>query len=156
VSADGPFGIFADKDPNKTETIIGSEDIVATDWVGAEKMGLDPMISDHMKQAIGEFGKPAIELLGDRSIYPDWVNVWDVFPPFLFKGIDRHYHFGNLFYSVFSYMDPKFQYKDPSLVKRFLRLLADPIKGLFFQKTEEGISDQDLERKLYELFNVDA
>ncbi len=83
VSADGPFGIFADKDPNKTETIIGSEDIVATDWIGAEKMGLDPMISDHMKQAVGEFGKPAIELFGDRSIYPDWVNVWDVFPPFL-------------------------------------------------------------------------
>jgi len=153
MSADGPFGIFADKDPNKTETLIGSEDIVATDWVGAEKMGIDPMISDHMKQAIGEFGKPAIELLGDRSIYPDWVNVWDVFPPFLFKGIDKHYYFGNLFYSIFSYMDPKFQYKDPSLARRFLRLLADPITDLFFQKTKKGIFDQDLNRKLYELFH---
>ena len=152
VSADGPFGIFADKNPNRTETLIGSEDLVATDWVGAEKMGLDPMISDHMKQAVGEFGKPAIELFGDRSIYPDWVNVWDVFPPFLFKGIDKHYAFGNLFYSVFSYMDPKYQYKDPSLAKRFLRLLADPIKDLFFQKTKEGIFDQDLNRKLYKLF----
>lgn len=153
VSADGPFGIFADKDPNKTETLIGSEDIVATDWVGAEKMGLDPMVSDHMKQAVAEFGKPAIRLLGDRSIYPDWVNVWDVFPPFLFKGIDKHYYFGNLFYSVFSYMDSKFQYKDPSLAKRFLRLLADPITNLFFQKTKEGKFDQDLNRKLYELFH---
>ena len=153
VSADGPFGIFADKHPNETQTLIGCEDIIAADWVGAEKMGLDPMISDHMKLAIGEFGKPAIELLGDRSIYPDWVNVWDVFPPFLFKGIDKHYYFGNLFYSIFAYMDPKFQYKDPSLAKRFLRLLADPIKDLFFQKTKEGIFDQDLNRKLYELFN---
>ena len=153
VSADGPFGIFADKDPNKTETLIGSEDIVATDWVGAEKMGLDPMVSDYMKQAVGEFGKPAIRLLGDRSIYPDWVNVWDVFPPFLFKGIDKHYYFGNLFYSIFSTMDPKFQYKDPSLAKRFLRLLTDPITDLFSQKTKEGIFDRDLNHKLYELFH---
>jgi uncharacterized protein (DUF362 family) len=153
VSADGPFGIFADKDPNKTETMIGSEDIVAADWVGAEKMGLDPMVSDHMKQAVAEFGKPGIKLLGDRSIYPDWVNVWDVFPPFLFKGIDKHYYFGNLFYSIFAYMDPKFQYNDPSLARRFLRLLTDPITDLFFQKTKEGKFDQDLNRKLYELFH---
>jgi uncharacterized protein (DUF362 family) len=153
VSADGPFGIFADKDPNKTETMIGSEDIVAADWVGAEKMGLDPMVSDHVKQAVTEFGKPWIKLLGDRSIYPNWVNVWDVFPPFLFKGMDKHYYFGNLFYSVFSYMDPKFQYKDPSLARRFLRLLTDPITDLFFQKTKEGKFDPDLNRKLYELFH---
>ena len=153
VSADGPFGIFADKDPNKTETIIGSEDIVATDWVGAEKMGVDPMISDYMKQAVEAFGKPQINLVGDRTLYPDWVNAWDVFPPFLFKGIDKHYYFGNLVYSVFAYMDPKFQYKDPSLAKRFLRLLTDPITDLFFQKTKEGVFDPDLNRKLYELFH---
>jgi uncharacterized protein (DUF362 family) len=156
VSADGPFGIFADKDPNKTETIIGSEDIVAADWVGAEKMGLDPMISDYMKQAVEAFGKPQIGLVGDRTIYPDWVNVWDVFPPFLFKGLDKHYYFGNLFYSVFSYMDPKFQYKDPSLARRFLRLLTDPITDLFFQKTKEGVFDPDLNRKLYELVQPHA
>jgi uncharacterized protein (DUF362 family) len=152
VSADGPFGIFADKDPNKTETLIGSENIIAADWVGAEKMGLDPMISDYMKRAVEAFGKPQINLVGDRTIYPDWVNVWDVFPPFLFKGIDKHYYFGNLFYSVFSYMDPKFQYKDPSLARRFLRYFTDPITDLFFQKTKKGIFDSDLNRKLYELF----
>jgi uncharacterized protein (DUF362 family) len=153
VSADGPFGIFADKDPNKTETIIGSEDIVATDWVGAEKMGVDPMISDYMKQAVEAFGKPQITLMGDRTLYPDWVNAWDVFPPFLFKGIDKYYYFGNLVYSVFAYMDPKFQYKDPSLARRFLRLLTDPITDLFFQKTKKGVFDPDLNRKLYELFH---
>jgi hypothetical protein len=152
VSADGPFGIFADKDPNKTETMIGSEDIVAADWVGAEKMGLDPMVSDHMKKAVAEFGKPGINLLGDRSIYPDWVNVWDVFPPFLFKGIDQHYYFGNLFYSIFAYMDAKFQYNDPSLARRFLRLLTDPITDLFFQKIKKGTFDAELNQKLYELF----
>jgi uncharacterized protein (DUF362 family) len=153
VSADGPFGIFADKEPNKTETIIGSEDIVAADWVGAEKMGLDPIISDYMKQAVEAFGKPQINLVGDRTIYPNWENVPDVFPPFLFKGLDKHYYFGNLFYSVFSYMDSKFQYKDPSLAKRFLRLLTDPITDLFFQKTKKGVFDPDLNRKLYELFH---
>ena len=152
VSADGPFGIFADKDPNKTETLIGSEDMVAADWVGAEKMGLDPMVSDYMKQAVVAFGKPHIYLVGDRTIYPDWVNVWDVFPPFLFKGMDRNYYFGNLFYSVFSYMDSKFQYKDPSLARRFLRILTDPITDLFFQKTKKGIFDPDLNYKLFELF----
>jgi uncharacterized protein (DUF362 family) len=152
ISADGPFGIFADKEPNKTEIVIGSEDIVAADWVGAEKMGLDPMISDYMKQAVEAFGKPRIQLLGDRAIYPDWVNVWDVFPPFLFGGIDKHYYFGNLFYSVFSYMDAEFQYKDPSLAKRFLRVLADPVTDLFFQKIKEGTFDQDLNRRLHTLF----
>jgi hypothetical protein len=84
------------------------------------------------------------------------VNAWDVFPPFLFKGMDKHYYFGNLFYSVFSYMDRKFQYKDPSLARRFLRLLADPITDLFFQKTKEGTFDPDLNRKLYELFTGHA
>jgi uncharacterized protein (DUF362 family) len=152
-SADGPFGVFADKHPNETQTLIGSEDIVAADWVGAEKMGLDPMVSDYMKQAVEAFGKPQIKLVGDRSIYPDWENVPDVFPPFLFKGMDKHYYFGNLIYSIFAYMDPMFQYKDPSLAKKFLRLLTDPITDLYFQKIKQGIFDQDLNRKLYELFN---
>lgn len=152
-SADGPFGVFADKSPNVTETMIGCEDIVAADWVGAEKMGLDPMVSDYMKLAVEAFGKPQIKLVGDGTLYPDWANVPDVFPPFLFKGMDKHYYFGNLIYSIFAYMDPKFQYKDPSLAKKFLRLLADPIKDLYFQKIKQGIFDQDLNRKLYELFH---
>ena len=110
------------------------------------------MVSDHMKKAVAEFGKPGINLLGDRSIYPDWVNVWDVFPPFLFKGIDQHYYFGNLFYSIFAYMDAKFQYNDPSQARRFLRLLTDPITDLFFQKIKKGTFDAELNQKLYELF----
>jgi uncharacterized protein (DUF362 family) len=152
-SADGPFGVFTDKKPNDTQTIIGSEDIVAADWIGAEKMGLDPMISDYMRLAVEAFGKPEIELLGDGTIYPDWVNVPDIFPPFLFKGIDRYYYFGNLFYSIFAYMDPKFQYKNPDLAMKFLRLLATPITDHYFQKIKKGIFDPELNRTLYELFN---
>jgi uncharacterized protein (DUF362 family) len=152
-SADGPFGVFTDKHPNHTQTIIGSEDVVAADWIGAEKMGLDPMISDYMKQAVEAFGKPEIQLLGERAIYPNWENVPDVFPPFLFKGMDKHYHFGNLIYSVFAYMDPKFQYKNPDLAKKFLRLLAEPITDIYFQKLKKGTFDPELNQKLYELFD---
>ncbi len=152
-SADGPFGVFTDKHPNYTQTIIGSEDVVAADWIGAEKMGLDPMISDYMKLAVEAFGKPEIQLLGDKAVYPDWENVPDVFPPFLFKGMDKHYHFGNLIYSVFAYMDPKFQYKNPDLAKKFLRLLAEPITDIYFQKIKKGTFDPELSQKLYELFN---
>jgi hypothetical protein len=49
-------------------------------------------------------------------------------------------------------MDPKFEYKDPSLARRFLRLLTDPTTDLFFQKTKEGVFDPDLNRKVYDLF----
>ncbi len=152
ISADGPFGIFADKKPNITETIIGSEDLVATDWIGAAKMGLDPMVSDYMKLAAEAFGKPQIKLIGDRTIYPDWVNVTDVIPMTAFGVLDKNYYFGNLLYSIFAYMEDFFQYKDPSMAKRFARLLADPLKSLFFQKIEKGELGDELNKKLYQFF----
>jgi uncharacterized protein (DUF362 family) len=40
LSADGPFGVFADPLPNPTRTIIGGANLVAVDWVGATKMGM--------------------------------------------------------------------------------------------------------------------
>ncbi len=152
ISADGPFGIFADKDPNHTETIIGSEDPVATDWIGAAKMGLDPMVSDYMKRAVEAFGKPQIQMVGDRTIYPDWVNVIEVIPLVALGVLDRNYYFGNLFYSVFSYMEDFFQYKDPGVARKFARILADPIKSLFFQKVEQGKLDAEANRQLFDLF----
>jgi uncharacterized protein (DUF362 family) len=152
ISADGPFGIFADKNPNHTETIIGSEDLVAADWIGASKMGLDPMVSDYMKLAVDAFGKPQIQLIGDRSLYPNWVNVTDVIPLFAFGAMDRNYYFGNLFYSIFGYMEDFFQYKDPRLGLKIGRILADPIKSLFFQKAKDGEMDEEINKKLYDLF----
>ena len=38
LSADGPFGVFADPGPNETRTIIGGADLVAVDWVGSSKI----------------------------------------------------------------------------------------------------------------------
>jgi uncharacterized protein (DUF362 family) len=154
ISADGPFGIFADKKPNITETIIGSEDLLATDWIGAAKMGLDPMVSDYMKQAVEAFGKPQIRLVGDRTLYPDWVNVTDVIPWVTFGVLDRNYLFGNFFYSVFAYMDPFFQYKDPGFGREFTRKLLDPLKGLFFQKVEKGEINAELNEKLFKFFSA--
>jgi uncharacterized protein (DUF362 family) len=152
VSADGPFGIFADKNPNPTETVIGSDNIVACDWIGAAKMGLDPMISDYMKLAVEAFGKPRIRMVGDRTLYTNWVNVTDVIPMVTLGIVDRDYYFGNLFYSVFSYMDDCFQYKDPGFGRTFVRKLLDPMKSLFFQRIEKGELDLELNRKLYQLF----
>jgi uncharacterized protein (DUF362 family) len=152
ISADGPFGIFADKNPNGTETIIGSEDPVAADWIGASKMGLDPMVSEYMKLAVEAFGKPQIHMTGDRSLYPNWVNVTDAIPLFAFGVLDRNYYFGNLFYSLFAYMDDFFHYKDPRLAIRIGRILAGPLKSLFFQKAKEGRMDREVNKKLYEMF----
>lgn len=136
VSADGPFGIFADKTPNHTRTIIGGENIVAVDWVGASKMGLNPMISQYMKKAVEQFGKPRIDLKCDTKdeLYDPWINV----PAELSKGLndalDRHYKFGNIMYSVLSNMDEKaFPRKsgDPMWMKA-LRILDKPIRDMFF------------------------
>lgn len=151
ISADGPFGIFADKDPNHTETVIGGDDLVAVDWVGAAKMGLDPMVSDYMKLAVETFGKPEINLVGDRTLYPDWVNVSDAVSKFAF-GLDREYYFGNFFYSVFATMDPYFEYKEKSTVRRVVRILDDPIRSLFFERVRQGTIDLELSRKLHDLF----
>jgi uncharacterized protein (DUF362 family) len=152
ISADGPFGIFADKEPNRTETVIASENLVACDWIGAAKMGLDPMDSDYMKQAVDAFGKPRIKLVGDRTIYPDWVNVGDMLSWGALNVIDRQYYFGNLFYSVMSYMEPFFQYKEESVARRIGKVLALPIQKEFFQTVTSGRLDLELNRKLWNLF----
>jgi hypothetical protein len=102
------------------------------------------------------FGKPQIKMVGDRTNYSDWVNVTDVIPLVAFGMLDRNYYFGNLFYSVFSYMEDFFQYKEPSIGRRFARLLADPLKSLFFQKLEQGELDAEANRKLYQLFTEET
>ncbi len=148
ISADGPFGIFADKDPNYTDTIIGGDDIVAVAWIGAAKMGLDPMVSGYMREAVDVFGKPEIHMLGDRTLYPDWVNVPDIVSKFAF-GLDMEYYFGNFFYSVFSNMDPYFEYREESTIRRVLRVITDPLRSLFFERVREGAADAELSNKLY-------
>ncbi|MEJ2673553.1 MAG: DUF362 domain-containing protein, partial [Deltaproteobacteria bacterium] len=105
LSADGPFGVFADPEPNVTETIIGGENLVAVDWVGASKMGLDPKISPYMELAVKALGKPEINLVGDRNPYRPWLNVPVALTLLTNYGLDANYYFGNLIYMAGAYMD---------------------------------------------------
>jgi uncharacterized protein (DUF362 family) len=135
-SADGSFGIFADTEPNFTQTIIGGDNIVAVDWVGASKMGLNPMISDYMKLAVERFGKPKIKLIGDHSLYPEWQNVPEIISEAAFAIMDRNYIFGNFLYSVMAQMDPFFVFKPDEVSRRVARFLTEPIRKIFFEWTK--------------------
>ncbi len=137
LSADGPFGIFADTEPNLTETILASRDLVAVDWVGASKMGLDPRISPYMRHAIEAFGKPRIELVGDSSLYHPWLNVSHVVTLLAHLGIDANYHFGNLFYASAAHMDAKaFPLKPTSTLVDITRAAMEPIRETAFLQAD--------------------
>jgi uncharacterized protein (DUF362 family) len=135
LSADGPFGIFADPEPNITETIIGGADLVAVDWVGATKMGLDPKISQHMELAVKAFGKPEINLIGDRNPYKPWLNVPVVLSLFTHYGLDANDYFGNLLYMAGAYMDEShFTHKSKSVFMKAARKAINPLqKAIFLQ-----------------------
>ncbi len=141
LSADGPFGIFADTAPNETRTIIGGSDLIAVDWVAATKMGIDPMISPYMKLAVKAFGKPEIHLAGDPNPYRPWLNVPVALTLFTHKGLDANWYFGNLVYTAAAQMDEThFHHKSRSWFIRFLRQLTVPIRRLFFLRTGENPS----------------
>ncbi|UCG58186.1 MAG: DUF362 domain-containing protein, partial [Phycisphaerales bacterium] len=138
VSADGPFGIFADTCPNLTYTIIGGEDLVAVDWVAATKMGIDPMISQYMRLAVRAFGKPQIELRGDGSMYRPWLNVPVGLTLLTHKGLDANYRFGNLIYNCCAQMDEgQFELKSNAIHVKLLRKLTVPLRRTFFKRTNE-------------------
>jgi uncharacterized protein (DUF362 family) len=141
LSADGPFGIFADPIPNETRTIIGGADLVAVDWVGATKMGIHPMVSPYMQLAVKAFGKPEIRFVGDATPYRPWLNVPSALPLLTHKGMDFNYHFGNLLYSISAQMDEThFRHKDHSWHIRLLRRLTVPLRRTFFLRTGENPS----------------
>jgi uncharacterized protein (DUF362 family) len=141
LSADGPFGIFADPAPNETNTIIGGTDLVAVDWIAASKMGIDPMISPYMKLAVEAFGKPEIHLIGDPNPYRPWLNVPVALTLFTNKGVDANHYFGNLMYSATSQMDEThFRHKNRTLHMRLLRRMTVPLRRAFFLRTGENPS----------------
>lgn len=142
VSADGPFGIFADKTPNYTRTIIGGENIIAVDWVGASKMGYNPLLSEYMKLAVEQFGKSRIDLRGDLKdeIYNPWINVPIELSAGLNDLLDKHYKYGNIMYSALSNMDEKaFPRKSDSWWMKCLRLVDKPLRDMFFVNTSPGL-----------------
>lgn len=138
LSADGPFGVFADPGPNETRTIIGGADLVAVDWVGSSKMGIDPMLSKHMELAVGLFGKPEIDLIGDANPYRPWLNVPLVVTAAAREGMDAEYHFGNLLYSVAAQMDEThFRHTSDEWYIKLLRQVTTPLRRTFFVRTGE-------------------
>jgi uncharacterized protein (DUF362 family) len=139
LSADGPFGVFADTAPNETLTVIGGPDLVAVDWVAASKMGIDPMVSKFMQLAVGAFGKPEIRLVGDANPYRPWLNVPALMTFLAHKGMDAEYHFGNLLYSISSEMDEtRFRHKSQAPHIRLLRKITVPMRRAFFLRTGEN------------------
>jgi uncharacterized protein (DUF362 family) len=135
LSADGPFGIFADKEPNQTDTILGGESLLAVDWVGAEKMGLDPMVSRYMQLAVQAFGKPEIEIDGDASKYEPWCNVpkeivdfWDT--------AEESYGFTNTVFSVLNhdFMSPAFRRKPMTRLVGALARVLGPLGGVIYKE----------------------
>jgi uncharacterized protein (DUF362 family) len=141
LSADGPFGVFADPRPNETHTVLGGSDLVAVDWVAASKMGISPMIGKHMRLAVNAFGKPEIKVIGDINPYRPWLNVPVALTLFTNKGVDADYHFGNLMYSAAAQMDEThFHYKNKALYMRILRKLTVPLRRTFFVWTGKNPS----------------
>lgn len=135
-SADGQFGVIVDPKPNHTKTLIGGENLVAVDWVGAKKMGLDPddpKIGRFLPLAVEAFGQPeSIEWIGDRSVYKPWVNVSEVFIRSL-DLIEEAYAFSDWWFSAFTAMDEYFPFKKRSLPLWMLRRILRPIKRIFYR-----------------------
>ncbi len=49
-------------------------------------------------------------------------------------------------------MDEFFQYKDPGLGRQMARVLAHPLKRLFFQKIKKGEIADELNKELFDMF----
>lgn len=128
-SADGLLGLKADYTPKQTRTIIGGEDIIAVEWVGARKMGLDPYASRLFALATTAFGMPEVEWIGDQSVYDNWVNL----PPLLDKWLDvseEHYIYANWLGFISSDMDPAFPPKVSHRITLFIRQIVTAILRL--------------------------
>ncbi len=134
LSADGPFGPIVCPDPKPTKTIIGGENLIAVDWVGAKKMRLnpdDPRVGRFLPLAVEAFGKPAIHWVGDHSVYEPWQNVNE----FLLQSLDiieESYTFSNWWFSVLTAMDKYFSFKKRDWPALVLRKILAPIKRRWY------------------------
>lgn len=134
-SADGQIGVIADAEPNFTRTIIAGENLMAVDWVGAKKMGLDPDdpgIGRFLPLAVEAFGKPVINWVGDRSVYRPWHNVNELFIKSL-DIIEEAYAFSNWWFAGLTAMDGYFSFKWQAWPTKILRLLLAPFKRLIYK-----------------------
>ena len=135
-SADGEFGVFADPNPNHTKTMIAGENLIAVDWVGAKKMGLDPDapgVGRFLPLAVEAFGRPErIDWIGDQSVYQPWTNVSGV----LLKSLDLMEEaeaFTVWIFGCLSAQDAYFKYRLTARPGLVIRKLLAPLKRLLFR-----------------------
>ncbi len=134
-SADGHFGVITDPTPAYTKTIIGGENLIAVDWVGAKKMGLDaddPKVGRFLPLAVEAFGKPEIDWVGDKSRYYPWLNV-NQFVIASLDVVEEAYAFGDFFFAGLTAMDKYFAFKWRGLPIILLRKVLAPFKRIFFK-----------------------
>ena len=136
LSADGQFGVIACNNPRTTDTIIAGKNLIAVDWVGAKKMGLDPDAPDvgrFLQLAIEASGRPKkIDWVGDQSSYSPWTNVSEL----IVKPLDlleESYTLSNWWFACVSALSSDFPPKDgvPWHV-RLLRQALAPLKKKLF------------------------
>jgi uncharacterized protein (DUF362 family) len=133
LSADGQFGVIADPHPAKTHTIIGGENLLAVDWVGAAKMGLDPddpMMGRFLPLAMQAFGRPEVQC-ADMSVYPNWTNVSRFFICSL-DLFEEAYDFSNWWFSVLTAQDAFFAFTKKEWPTLLMRRLLAPLKRLLY------------------------
>ena len=135
-SADGQFGVITDPNPNHTKTLIAGENLIAVDWVAANKMGLDPDapgVGRFLPLAIEAFGRPErIDWIGDKSVYDPWTNVSELFIKSL-DTLEEAEAFSDWWFSCLTAMDPYFKYKLTGAGALVMRKILAPIKRLFFR-----------------------
>ncbi len=134
-SADGQFGVCVDPNPNPTRTIFGGENLIAVDWVGAKKMGLDPddvRIGRFYYLAVKALGRPEINWVGDKSVYEPWENVSQIFIQAL-DIVEEAYHAGNWSFAIVSANSPDFPLTVKSSSVLFLRWLIKPFKAVYYK-----------------------
>jgi len=134
VSADGPFGVILCTDPKRTKTIIGGENLLAVDWVGAKKMGLnpdDPKVGRYLPLAVGAFGKPEIIWEGDQSVYHPWENVNEPLLQFL-DVVEEAYAFSNWWFASLTAMDEYFTVKKLAWPIILMRKILAPVKRWYY------------------------
>lgn len=138
TSADGQFGVIMCPDPKLTMTIIGGENLMAVDWVGAEKMGLDPdnpQVGRFLPLAMAAFGKPEINRVGDLSVYQPWENVREEIIESL-DVIEEAYVFSNWWFGALTSMDPYFAFTWRGWAVNSMRWILAPFKKLFYEEIE--------------------
>lgn len=138
TSADGQFGVIECPEPKLTMTIIGGESLLAVDWVGAYKMGLDPddpVVGQFLPLAMATWGKPDIKPGWDESRYDPWENVDQSVVDSL-DTIEKAYCFSSWWFGALTSMDPYFAFTWRGRAALLMRKILAPFKRLFYEEIE--------------------